>query len=77
MIEATAASKAHSTKLLQDARNFDKRQVEIDRRLLIITQSETSDEAIQRFNESMNKLRRLDVAREYVTNLRVVESLRS
>lgn len=43
---------------------------------MIITKSETSDEAVRVFESSMEKLDRLDVAKEYMSQLLAVESLR-
>lgn len=42
----------------------------------IITQSETSDEAVRIFESSMEKLRRLDIAKGYLDLLQEVEGLR-
>ena len=42
-----------------------------------MTQSETSDDAVQRFEESMENLRKLDVAAGYIELLKEVDSLRS
>lgn len=44
---------------------------------MIVTQSETSDEAVQKFDHSMESLRKLDVAQNYMELLTEVESLRS
>ena len=55
---------------------FNKEQEDIDRRLMIITSSETSDEAVKRFESSMDKLRRLDVANGYIELLKEVDVLR-
>lgn len=44
---------------------------------MIVTQSETSDDAVQIFDSSMESLRKLDVAQEYMELLTEVESLRS
>ena len=41
-----------------------------------MTQSETSDDAIKKFDASMEKLRRLDVAKGYVDLLKEVDRLR-
>jgi len=41
-----------------------------------VTQSETSDDAVRKFDESMEKLRRLDVATGYMELLAEVEVLR-
>lgn len=75
--ENTKASVAHSSELHQRARQFKSQQIDIDRRLMIVTQSETSDDAVRRFDSSMESLRKLDVAQEYMTLLTEVENLRS
>lgn len=41
-----------------------------------MTQSETSDDAVQKFDESMERLRKLEVATEYVELLKEVDALR-
>ena len=56
---------------------FEKEQGDIDRRLLIVTQSETSDDAVQKFEASTERLRKLDVAAGYVELLKEVDGLRS
>lgn len=56
---------------------FTKTQADIDRRILIITRSEASDDAVRQFDSSMEKLRRLDVAKGYVELLTEVDKLRS
>ena len=50
-------------------------QADIDRRLLIITNSDTADEAVGRFEESIRRLRKLDLADEYLGMLQDVEAL--
>lgn len=67
----------HSTDLHQRVREFKSQQDDVDRRLMIVTQSETSDDAVQRFNHSMESLRKLDVAQQYMELLTEVENLRS
>lgn len=49
----------------------------MDRRLLVVTQSETSDDAVRKFESSMEKLRKLDVAAGYVELLQSVDRLRT
>ncbi|OCL09950.1 hypothetical protein AOQ84DRAFT_254038, partial [Glonium stellatum] len=61
--------------LQEQVRQFNKDQEDIDRRLLIVTSSETSDEAVQRFESSMDKLRRLDIASGYMELLKEVDTL--
>ena len=43
---------------------------------MIVTQSETSDDAIKKFNDSIEKLGRLDVAKGYMDLLNQVDLLR-
>ena len=74
--DANQDSKAHSTNLQKKVDHFTRQQAAIDRRLLIVTQSETSDDAVQRFDASMENLRKLDVAKGYVSLLAKVEQLR-
>ena len=66
----------HAQSLQTRGRAFQKDQHDIDQRLLIVTQSETSDEAVQKFEASMERLRRLDVAAGYVELLKEVDMLR-
>ena len=44
---------------------------------MIVTQSETSDDAVRKFDSSMESLRKLDLAQEYMELLTEVEYLRS
>lgn len=67
----------HTESVRQKAETFQKEQDDIDRRLLIITQSETSDDAVEKFNASMERLQKLDVAAGYVELLKEVEALRN
>jgi RAD50-interacting protein 1 len=74
--ESTKACDAHNRSLLERAETFKKQQADVDRRLLILTQSDTSDDAIVRFNSSMQRLQRLDVAQGYFNLLKEAHSLR-
>ena len=73
--KATQASDAHLANLDQEAQLFKKQQADIDRRLLIVTRSDTSDDAVRKFDASMEKLRRLDVAKGYMQVLAEVDTL--
>ena len=73
--DVNTASQIHSAKVLQQAERFQKNQADIDRRLLIVTRSETSDDAVRKFESSMDKLHRLDIAQQYVQTLYEVENL--
>ncbi len=43
---------------------------------MIVTQSDTSNDAVQKFDQSMASLRKLDVAQQYMELLTEVENLR-
>ncbi|KAI9785874.1 MAG: hypothetical protein M1816_008201 [Peltula sp. TS41687] len=72
---AQGASQDQKTHLLQRAEAFRQKQADIDRRLLKITHSETSDQAVQLLDASMKKLQNLDIAVGYVELLQEVENL--
>lgn len=72
---ASSALKTHSEKLLAEANAFQAAQAGIDRRLLATTSAVTAAEAAEQFETTVEKLRRLDVARGYVDLLRRVQEL--
>ncbi|KAF5846985.1 hypothetical protein GGP41_003280 [Bipolaris sorokiniana] len=72
---AKDASHAQHDSLAQRADAFRHEQADIDRRLMVITASETSDEAVPRFAEVLDTLHRLDVATNYVDLLAEVDKL--
>lgn len=76
LAKATKASNDHCDAVRKQVETFNRQQADIDRRLKIITQSETSDDAVRIFESSMEKLRRLDVAKGYLSLLQDVEQLR-
>ena len=73
--DARRSSKIHTDSLVRRVGAFEKQQTDIDRRLMALAQSETSDEAVVKFDEVMSKLRRLEVAQGYVGLLCEVASL--
>ncbi|KAF2814249.1 RINT-1 family protein-like protein [Mytilinidion resinicola] len=73
--EAKSASNRHGAAQKERAAQFIKEQADIDNRLMIITRSDTSDEAVGRFEASLEKLARLDVANAYVELLQDVDTL--
>ena len=75
--EARQASREHVTSCHRRVQQFNKQQADIDRRLLIFTRSDTSDDAIRQFEATMDKLRNFDVATGYFELLRAVDKLRS
>lgn len=74
--EAKTATHSHHADLKQRADAFAREQADIDRRLMVITASETSDDAIPRFEQVLDTLHRLDVANGYVELLAEVDLLR-
>lgn len=76
LADAESASNQHDAELLQKAELFNERQADLDTKLKEFTRSETSDEAVYKFELLMRKLQRLDVATGYVGLLKEVDELR-
>ncbi|KOS46061.1 hypothetical protein ACN38_g2974 [Penicillium nordicum] len=72
---ATKASNDHAKATRKQAEAFTSEQADIDRRLMAITQSETSDEAVRSLEKSMKKLQRLELSKGYVELLKEAEEL--
>ncbi|GAB1211733.1 hypothetical protein ATERTT37_000857 [Aspergillus terreus] len=72
---ATKASNEHAEATRKRAHEFNEQQADIDRRLKAITGSDASDDAARRFEASIEKLRRLEISRGYVTLLKEAEEL--
>ncbi|KAG8529214.1 uncharacterized protein KY384_005849 [Bacidia gigantensis] len=72
---AASASKDHRQSLRSKARKFQDVQLDIDLRLRIVTQSEASDDAVNKFGSIMQSLQMLDLAQEYMALLGEVERL--
>ncbi|KAI9822495.1 MAG: hypothetical protein M1827_000214 [Pycnora praestabilis] len=75
--KANRAAESHQSKIIQLAQDFNQQSADIDRRLLIVTRSETSDDAVRKFKGSMEKLQRLEMARGYVDLLKEADGLSS
>ncbi|KAG8630032.1 hypothetical protein KVT40_001651 [Elsinoe batatas] len=84
-IKAAQQSQQHAGQLRERATAFQKQQANIDRTLMIVTQSDSTEEAVARFQDVMSNLHRLEVATSYVelvkqidnVNKRCLESLES
>ncbi|OJI85212.1 hypothetical protein ASPTUDRAFT_118327 [Aspergillus tubingensis CBS 134.48] len=72
---ATKASEDHAEATRKQAEAFNEQQADIDRRLKELTGSDSSDEAAKRFEASIEKLRRLEISRGYMTLLKEAEEL--
>jgi cell division septum initiation protein DivIVA len=73
---AKEASHSHHGDLTRRAARFSHEQADIDRRLMVLTASETSDDAVPRFQHVLDTLQRLHVAHGYVQLLADVDVLR-
>ncbi len=74
--QARKSSKSHEILITQRVQEFQEKQADIDNRLRKITDSDNSDETVERFEESMQKLRNLDIAKGYFELLQEVDNLR-
>lgn len=75
-MSAVKASQEHQASIRAQAERFTQSQRDIDRRLRIITESDASDDAVDRFEVSMARLRKLDIADGYVRQLQDVDKLK-
>lgn len=73
--KARTAAKEHSKTVLIQAQLFRQEQEDIDRRLKATTSSETVQDAALEFKASMERLRRLDVAKGYMSLILEVNKL--
>lgn len=55
---------------------FKQQQQDLDNRLMIVTQSDTSEQAVKDFETSMERLHRLEIAKGYMGTLCEVDYLR-
>ncbi|EFQ98247.1 hypothetical protein MGYG_08925 [Nannizzia gypsea CBS 118893] len=72
---ATKASNEHAEAVRKEAEAFKQHQTDIDHRLLVVTQSEHSDEAVRKFEDSIARLQRLDVSQGYLELLSNIDQL--
>jgi hypothetical protein len=73
--QSKQASANHNTLIFQRAKEFEQHQSNAYRRLMIVTSSDTPEEAVGRLKGPMKKLRQVDLAREYVELLVEVDNL--
>jgi len=73
--EAEAEFEKESAALRERATKHEADQADIARRLQTLTASEVSDEAIARFEEPMQRLRRVEIAEHYVRTVQQAEQL--
>lgn len=73
--EARKASANHSSLMLAQTKEFERQQDSVQKRLMIVTQSDSPEEATQRLKGPMEKLRRVELAKSYVELLKDVDNL--
>lgn len=75
--QAKKRVEAQVSNLQQQAGDFHRQQTTLEQRLQEITYSSTSDEAVEAFASRMTKLRRLEIATNYLELVKEVERLRN
>ncbi|KAG5291106.1 RINT-1 family protein [Histoplasma capsulatum G186AR] len=75
LADATKASKEHSESVRKQVEAFKQQQQDLDNRLMIVTQSDTSEQAVKDFETSMERLHRLEIAKGYMGTLCEVDYL--
>ena len=73
--QSKQATTNHHTLVLQRAKEFELQQSNVYKRLMIVTSSDTPEEAVGRLKGPMKKLRQVDLAKEYVELLMEVDNL--
>jgi hypothetical protein len=62
--------------MLQQTQEFERQQASVQERLKIVTSSDTPEEATQRMRGPLEKLRKLELAEQYVDMLEHIEVLK-
>ncbi|KAL3426342.1 rint-1 family protein [Phlyctema vagabunda] len=75
LAQAKKTSDDHTTDVLSQTREFEEHQASIQQRIMIVTDSNTPDQAVERLKGPMEKMRKLELAHEYVELLRVIDAL--
>ncbi|KAF4630599.1 hypothetical protein G7Y89_g7538 [Cudoniella acicularis] len=73
--EAKKASANHTSLMLEQTQEFERQQDSVQKRLMIVTNSDTPEEATRRLKGPLEKLRRVELARSYVELLKDVNDL--
>ena len=74
--KARKASADHAAMVQRKAEEFQRQQADIDDRMMRLTSTNTSDNAIKKFEGSMDKLNRLEFATHYLDLLQQAGKLR-
>lgn len=75
LAKSKQASKDNAARVLKDAHDFERQQSDVQRRIMLVTSSDNVDEATRRLNSPMEKLRKVDLAKQYIGLLKEVNDL--
>ncbi|RAL61988.1 hypothetical protein DID88_002477 [Monilinia fructigena] len=75
LAEAKRASANHTSSMAQQTQAFDKHQEDLQIRMMMITTSQTPEEAVRRLEGPMEKLRQVELAQAYVELLKDVDEM--
>lgn len=75
MEQSKQASANHNTLIVQRAKEFEQQQSNVNNRLMIVTSSDTPEDAVARLKGPMKKLQQVDLAKEYIELLVEVGNL--
>ncbi|TAQ87617.1 hypothetical protein B7494_g4067 [Chlorociboria aeruginascens] len=75
LAKARLASENHASSILQRNAEFKLRQSDLQKKLMIVTSSNSPEGAVERLKVPMERLRRVEMAREYVEMLKEVDDL--
>lgn len=73
--ESRKISENHTALILEQTEEFRRQHEDANRRLMLVTGTDTPDEAIKRLQGPMEKLRRVGLAKDYIELLKDVDSL--
>ena len=70
------ASAIRTTLMLEQTQEFERQQLNVQKRLMIVTSSDTPEEAARQLRKPLQKLRNVELANTYVDLLKDVEDLK-
>jgi RAD50-interacting protein 1 len=73
---AKSFSTNRMSSMLQQTQEFERQQASVHKRLMIVTSSDTPEEATRRLRGPLEKLRKLQLAERYIDMLEYIESLK-
>ncbi|KAA8566264.1 hypothetical protein EYC84_008864 [Monilinia fructicola] len=75
LAEAKRASANHTSSMAEQTQAFDKHQEDLQIRMMMVTTSQTPEEAVRRLEGPMGKLRQVELAQAYVELLKDVDEM--